>query len=453
MVLLSHMFVMLALAYSLSSVAIYCAIRITEPETRIVVDSPSVATIPPTKAGVTPITPRITAVTKGEEISLGRKSRLVSRRFPRYGTPEFDQACNWTTPTKPADCTLFARPANKGEGLSSWTTEIAAGFIYSLLTGCRLFVDYGPDIDFARIFAPPVGSPWNWTVPGKGYNCGSRCATPQAGMKEKGLSFLRKRLGLTEDKPPLLTVPHYRWSYWGGTNAAKSSDIHALQRAFPGFQLTAGMACAHGSLLELATSASEFEPTIHSKILPTLRNEENFVIALYIRTGRTDRAYKLEQKGERIGEDDTGMDGRPRRVVNCALELEKENFLKVGERPYSRVVWMVVSDSPSVGRLIESSFQGVSTEAGGVPREVLTTSSRGVQTEPGRNPSTADFAEGVIDWYLLGESDLIVAGGGVSFSATAAQRTVRPLYDALETNKGKCLLQRIKINHDDKVAN
>ena len=58
------------------------------------------------------------------------------------------------------------------------------------------------------------------------------------------------------------------------------------------------------------------------------------------------------------------------------------------------------------------------------------TTARGVHSRPGRNPSTADFAEAVIDWYLIGEPDLVVPSApGYSFGTTASLRTAQPLYD------------------------
>ena len=59
-----------------------------------------------------------------------------------------------------------------------------------------------------------------------------------------------------------------------------------------------------------------------------------------------------------------------------------------------------------------------------------------MHTRTQRDPSTADLAEAVIDWYLVGESDLVVTdSGSPSFGGTAALRTARPLYDA---RGGKC---------------
>jgi len=71
-----------------------------------------------------------------------------------------------------------------------------------------------------------------------------------------------------------------------------------------------------------------------------------------------------------------------------------------------------------------------------IPREIVTTRARGVHSRPGRNPSTADVAEALIDWYLLGESDLVVPSApGFTFGTTAALRTARPYYDPAMCSK------------------
>lgn len=72
-------------------------------------------------------------------------------------------------------------------------------------------------------------------------------------------------------------------------------------------------------------------------------------------------------------------------------------------------------------------------ETAGIPRKVLVTSARGAHTRlEGGGVSTADFAEAAIDWYLLGESDAVIANKLYSFGMTAAFRTARPIYDPKE---------------------
>ena len=72
-------------------------------------------------------------------------------------------------------------------------------------------------------------------------------------------------------------------------------------------------------------------------------------------------------------------------------------------------------------------------ESVGITRRILVTSARGAHTRPeGGTVSTADFAEAFIDWYLIGESDAVVASKVYSFGMTAAFRTARPIFDPNE---------------------
>ena len=54
----------------------------------------------------------------------------------------------------------------------------------------------------------------------------------------------------------------------------------------------------------------------------------------------------------------------------------------------------------------------------------------------GRKPKTDEFAEALVDWWLLGESDVVVSHSSYSFAHTAALRTARPIYKAL--GGGQC---------------
>ena len=72
-------------------------------------------------------------------------------------------------------------------------------------------------------------------------------------------------------------------------------------------------------------------------------------------------------------------------------------------------------------------------ERAGITRKILVTSARGAHTRlEGGGVSTADFAEAAIDWYLLGESDAVIANKLYSFGITGAFRTARPIYDPNE---------------------
>ncbi len=63
-------------------------------------------------------------------------------------------------------------------------------------------------------------------------------------------------------------------------------------------------------------------------------------------------------------------------------------------------------------------------------REVLTTTARGVHhTRASRDPS--DFAEAMMDWYLVGALDLMITSNPkvYTFGTTAALRTAMPVYN------------------------
>ena len=54
------------------------------------------------------------------------------------------------------------------------------------------------------------------------------------------------------------------------------------------------MACSLGALFRLNPSAGEVEPNLFSTILPALHIESALVMAVYIRTGKTDDVTREE---------------------------------------------------------------------------------------------------------------------------------------------------------------
>ena len=99
-----------------------------------------------------------------------------------------------------------------------------------------------------------------------------------------------------------------------------------------------------------------------------------------------------------------------KKIVNCALGLEQEYLLSNNTASqYSQVVWMVVSDSPFCKGWVNETYGHRFVDNTTIPREVVTTSSRGVHSRASRDPSTADFAEALLDWYLIGESDAVIS--------------------------------------------
>jgi hypothetical protein len=273
----------------------------------------------------------------------------------------------------------------------------------------------------------------NWTVP-SGYDCNADplCFVAKTGYNHRGdsLKMIENALGTGT----LPDIPSYRFGY----AMSKSFWLYAkkfldLERALSGYTVETGMACALGSVLELAPSASQYEPELFSRILPTLHSKDALVMSLYIRTGQTDtNTYQEEKGGGKIApENATYHRQKAKKILKCALHLEKE---QLSDRVYSRVVWMVVTDSQYLKLWITESYDTryantTTSDSTTVRREIVTTQSRGVHTRSRRGPSTADFAEAMIDWYLIGESDLVVNDdSSVSFGGTATLRTARPLY-------------------------
>jgi hypothetical protein len=195
------------------------------------------------------------------------------------------------------------------------------------------------------------------------------------------------------------------------------------------------MACSIERLFHLSPSASQFEPDLFSRILPALNQDGSLAMAIYLRTGETDVAAKNEEdvrdgKANATQGESQSYRERAKSIIDCAMQQETRH-LENG--PYARVVWVVVTDSRDLKQWITGSYDKthVRRDSKQIPREVVTTRSRGVHTRGKRQPSTADFAEALIDWYLIGESDLVILdNGGPSFGGTAALRTARPVYDA-----------------------
>ena len=366
------------------------------------------------------------------------KAAGPQRRFPQYGTAEFSRQCNWTVYRgNTRNCRFLARPAPR-EGIGFWIPQIVAGHMLAQQAGCDISFDYGPGVDLTEILLPPFRHEWNWTI-SHDYECETdpRCfdiVTMSSYNYRKQLDGIAGTIGTS-----LAGVPFYRFAYYSIRKADLLYTHHfrELQRALPGLQPVSGMACSVGSLFHLAPSVSQFEPDLFSRILPTLNREDSLVMAVYIRTGETDKAFEKEvemQKGEANTTEGEYKDYREsaRFVLECALQQEKEHL---EGSSFTRVVWMVVTDSPALKQWITESYDTTRADAVGksnnVTREIVTTRARGVHTRTQRDPSTFDFAQAFIDWYLIGESDLVIMGGGSpSFGGTAALRTARPVYDA-----------------------
>jgi hypothetical protein len=376
-------------------------------------------------------------------------SSFEDRRFPKYGTAAFIKRCPWATqnPVKKRNCAILARPLPPfQEGVSNWVAQIAAGRILAQQTGCDFLMDYAYSrsvnkamdvVNIHEVLTPFTNHdsghpPINWTVP-SGFNCieGRLCFVAQPGYNHRGDSLTKIENALGTGN--LSDTPMYRFGYAMSESQWLYADMFRdLERSLSGYTVETGMACAIGSVFELAPAASQFEPELFSRILPALYSRDALVMSLYIRTNQADfNTHQEEKGGGKFAPEDTTQHLKAAdKILKCALHLEKE---QLQERSYSRVVWMVVTDSQYLKRWLTESYDtryaNATASDSTIGREVVTTRSRGVHTRSRRGPSTADFAEAMIDWYLIGESDLVVSDDrSVSFGGTATLRTARPLY-------------------------
>jgi len=351
-------------------------------------------------------------------------------RFPHFGTAEHTQKCSWahknSNPRK-ANCTLMVRPRpRETQGVSQWMTDIVTFHLYALQAECHLLFDYGMGVDVHQVLTP--NSSWNWTVPND-----FECVPPDCHVLQCHESL---QLALNRS---LAQVPLYRYAYssekYGGIKLHEN-EFELLKRALQqGFDVRTGLACSLSTLFSLNTVGTEkFVPTIYSEILPKLNEPDAFVMALYIRTHHADIMSNHKEQANKRGEEQRQEEregtiskepiyhDRATNIIKCALQLEEQ-------RNASRSVWMVVTDSPELKQWISETYNSTG-------REIVTTPSRGTHSRPSQMPSVADIAEALIDWYLIGESDVVISDKeSPTFGGTAALRTARPLYDAGECVK------------------
>jgi len=347
-----------------------------------------------------------------------REALLVSRgRFPTYGTEEFNKQCKWTRvqddsqSQQQPQCIYFVTP-KPTEGISSWACYVAEAYIVSRLKGCKLLFQYDPGIDIQQVITPYNDHQLNnWTVP-DGFKCDRQNNCTVAGVHFDTAREL---------------LPHYRFAYMMEKYAVHRKEYATIEGSLDGFHLETGIACSLGVLFKLASTASLFEPRLYTDLLPRVRNAHNLVIAIYIRTSFTD----VKAKNSTAEEDKKKYLIIAQRPIDCALSVEKKYLSKFPELKSS--VWMVVSDSQVVKQDVQERYNGKEVKTQNnltdIRREVLSTGSRGTHSRPNISPSTADFAEAMIDWYMIGESDVAIVQSA-TFGFTAGLRTARPFYGA-----------------------
>ena len=433
------------------------------------------------------VTSALKEETKSQEIPPYRRPR---RRFPRFGTSEYSAVCPWAMATNNSlgsndpnqNCTFLSRPSpGSNEGVAAWTSQVVMGHLRAEQTSCRYLIDYGRSnsINISAVIEPHLErrqDRFNWEAPAK-FDCRmvDHCYENEGGFdnnkvrppndpvatdKTGGGKFGDRKMGSTHFD--LARVPSYRHAYVPILESDHLNPINyvELSKRLEGFHHDIGFACSLGKLFpSLSMDANQYEPRLHSEILPALQDEESLVLALYIRTGHVDRQAYREEKGLQGDAEDTMRQGasrtNTRQNVDCALALEKE-ALALEPIP-KRIVWMVVSDSNAVKNHINANYgngtrvqvrpgaqktpddggdKNHGQEKQSIERQVLFTNSKGRHTKPRKNPNTADFADAFLDWYMIGESDFVVSTAGLySFGLTGGLRTARPIYGAKATNK------------------
>jgi hypothetical protein len=210
------------------------------------------------------------------------------------------------------------------------------------------------------------------------------------------------------------------------------SRFRHIEESLAKFDVELGFACSFNALFQLSPTAIQYQENLFTELLPTLRDRHNLVLTVYVRTGFTDVAAIAEEKGKTVADENTQQRILQAKFpIMCAQQLEQE-FLQEGD--FRRVVWMLVTDSQSVKSYVKDEYhdQTIKTATNkATPRIVLTTGSSGKHSRLARDPSTADFAESMIDWYLIGESDAVVINHrGYTFPTTGALRTNRTVYSS-----------------------
>ena len=371
----------------------------------------------------------------------------IGKRFAKYGripTPEFDAKCPWVkrnAATSTPTCTVFVKNRPGGnEGVSMWASQIAHGYIHAKQAGCQFLADYDGNVEVDKVLIPVDKANNDWRV------------SPEFTCEESAGCFALQLTGAAEIRFPgngnaphhptkkgkMANVPNYRWAYSGNEMFQMyRSKFASLTHKLPGFRIEDGMACALNSLFEFAPSASDYEPRLFSEILPAIQDVNVLVLSLYVRTGRTDEVAAKEEAGDQkaAATEENIKHHHLDDITACALRVE-EQHLKDADAKFERIVWLVISDGPKLKQHVVDTYGGqdlsvTSLEAERtVSRSVVVTGARGIHTRPRRKPSTDEFAEAMVDWMLIGESDALIANPQLSFGFTGALRTSRPFFDA-----------------------
>ena len=355
-------------------------------------------------------------------------------RFPDPNSDEFNKECSWVSSAGNLErqCTILVRPYPvEHEGIGMWVCLASAGYILAKQKGCRFKLSYG-EIDLNDIVTPnPLISAEHideWRVPSD-YQCNIEDKCYEIKSKKTGGAEIQRIVAVPQEDFPFASVPFYRHSFKKSNQYIYRDHFKPLSDVMPGLNLETAFACSLSKLFYLSPRIKKFEEKLQSDIFPALQDTNNLVVTVYYRTGRAD-AKPDEESSEK---DIAGKEADLEKSIQCAKTVEK-NYIDgtfALDRGFTGIVWNVISDSPYVRRDIESKFGGeqlTSSKGQTYARRVITTSSRGAHTKTQANPSVEDFAEGFLDWHLIGESDAVVIHKAWSYGVTGALRTARPVY-------------------------
>mmetsp|Transcript_13933 Transcript_13933/g.20583 ORF Transcript_13933/g.20583 Transcript_13933/m.20583 type:complete len:438 (+) Transcript_13933:108-1421(+) len=376
--------------------------------------------------------------------SLALSRRTLTRRFPLFGTIEFEEHCPWVSKRvrrKKENCTLVGQlPNDSTEGISAWISNVAEAHLLARQIDCQLLVRYTSDdsiVDINDIFLP-LSTVENWTMGDKAWDCQPRNLCFQT---DSSLSLqLRRQSSLERMLPALAKVPSYRTEVMTMSQFdSQKHNYRKLAENLPGFELGAGFACSIQSLFQL--SPSLLGSSHLTRLLYILHDKTNFVVSLYVRTGKVDQRGNSVVTDQQLFNQNFSHD-----IIECALYHERIWYNN--NRNYDQVVWLVISDSLSMKNWIVKTFDGETIREGPTDRRrriVLTTFSQSRHSRPQDKPLSKDVSEALLDWFLLGECDVMIYKGSISFGRLAALRTERPLYEAGSDTCKKDLLTKMSI--------
>ena len=335
---------------------------------------------------------------------------------------------------------------------------------------CFLYIDFGVGVNVEAALTTPTAPDRTaaplWTVPPKGFVCriednchyiwtepsgsayrysyrpfleGDSAAATAKGRRTQGDAKHHQ-----EQEEQLAAVPFYRFAYNPRYEKLNADTFMELERSLTGqnnssFDVHTGFACAFSLLFKLSPEAGRYEPNLFNQILPTIQDPHNLVVGIYIRTGATEGKTSAGVGYEAVDDAEAHI-AAAAEMLSCALKQEtrfvsgddeESGDLLRGKPEPQRIVWMLITDSQHLKKYISKEYGGKDVVVVGgdtaddptprtrtIPRDVITTSSQGAHTRPrgaaNNNESDGDidtqrteaFASAVIDWWLLGESDV-----------------------------------------------